>query len=229
VTDKDTGEKPFTCNICGMSFVRNDLRLRHGRLKHNTNLGKLSTPPVIAPILEGLHTLASVLPDRVDSSMMDIEAYFSSIDPSLYSSWTTAEVSPSMQPVFSDPLPSFTIPETHQLLAECGFREVLIKAVQGMSQPPKIPSASSLNRYVSLFIQKFLPHSPFLLPSFVIDTANSLLLISMASIGALYGMERKTALMLHTVGKNLEENLRSVVGCEAYPLWAIQSLYLLMV
>ena len=48
----------------------------------------------------------------------------------------------------------------------------------------------------------------------------------MASIGALYGVERKTALMLHTVSKNIEENLRSVVGTEDYPVWAVQALYL---
>ena len=67
------GEKPFTCAICGMSFVRNDLMLRHGRLKHKTNLKKHRQPveqievEVVRPVEvqvdhqpppDGLHTLA---------------------------------------------------------------------------------------------------------------------------------------------------------------------------
>ena len=67
---KDTGEKLYRCILCGMAFVRKDLMLRHGRLKPEEVLA-------LAP--DGLHTLASVLPDdRVDPTTMDIEAYYTS-------------------------------------------------------------------------------------------------------------------------------------------------------
>jgi hypothetical protein len=214
-----------------MSFVRNDLMLRHGRLKHKANLkgskqDQSQSEPLSTstPSPDGLHTLASVLPDKLDTQSIDLEG-FSALDPALYAPWSLPDFAAPTQS-FLDPLPAFSIPDTHQLLKQNGFRDVLIIAAQAMSQPPKIPSSSSLNRYVSLFIEKFLPHSPLLPPSFNVDTANPLLLISMASIGALYGVERKTALMLHTLGKNLEENLRSSLGFEEYPLWGIQSLYL---
>ena len=223
-----------------MSFVRNDLMLRHGRLKHKTNLRKMpqsqtpSLPPpqfdpveTTSPSSSGLQTLSSVLPDQFETTQVDFDACFSAIDPALYAPWPMPENSVPQTMVCSDThTPAFNIPNPQQLLSENGFRDVLIKAALAMSQPPKIPSSSSLNRYVSLFIKQCLPHNPFLPPSFKIELANPLLLISMASLGAVYGVERKTALMLHTVGKNLEENLRSALGCEDYPLWAVQSLYL---
>lgn len=224
-----------------MSFVRNDLMLRHGRLKHKTNLRKTaqSIPPPLppppfdqvdmtSPSSSGLQTLASVVPDQIESTPVDFDACFSAIDPALYAPWPMPENPiPQSNTICSDvQTPPFNIPNPHQLLLENGFRDVLIKAAQAMSEPPKIPSSSSLNRYVSLFIKQCLPHNPFLPPSFKVELANPLLLISMASVGALYGVERKTALMLHHVGKNLEESLRSSLGCEDYPLWAVQSLYL---
>lgn len=211
-----------------MSFVRNDLMLRHGRLKHKTNLRKPPPEkepiPTLSPSADEPHTVTSVLHDHFDSTSMDIEACFSALDPTMYAPWPLPDFS-IRQPSILDPLPAFTIPNTPQLLSDNGFRDVLVKAVQAMAQPPKIPSLSSLKRYVFLFIEKFLPNNPFLPPTFDIDSGNPLLLISMASVGALYGVERKTALMLHTVAKNIEENLRSVLGCEDYPVWAVQSLY----
>ena len=206
--------------------------LRHGRLKHKTNLGKKPPPPKFDSITsttssspDRLHALASLLPEHLDASTVDVEACFATLDPALYSAWALPDTT-SLNSLFLDPQPFFTIPDSHELLLQNGFRDTLVKAVQGMSPPPKIPSSSSLNLYVSLFIEKFLPHSPFLPPSFNIEIANPLLLISMASVGAIYGAEIKTALMLHTVGKDLEESLRSLIGCENYPLWAVQSLYL---
>lgn len=223
-----------------MSFVRNDLMLRHGRLKHKTNLRKTlqSLPPPLpppqfeqveptSPSSNGLQTLASVVPDQFEPAQVDFDACFSAIDPALYAPWPMPENPIPQTMICSDvQTPAFNIPNAQQLLLENEFRDVLVKAAQAMSQPPKIPSSSSLNRYISLFLKQCLPHNPFLPPSFKIEFANPLLLISMASLGALYGVERKTALMLHTVGKNLEENLRSALGCEDYPLWAVQSLYL---
>lgn len=219
-----------------MSFVRNDLMLRHGRLKHKTNLRKSATTKPIpvdqattdSQSTDDLAPSTSVLPVPLSTSTMDLDACFSALDPSLYASWTLDHgdhLSPPKFP-FLDALPTITIPNIHQILLENTFREVLLKAVQSMSEPPKIPSSSSLHRYVSLFIEKYLPHQPFLHSSFKPETENPLLLISMASIGALYGVERKTALMLHTVSKNIEENLRSVIGTEEYPVWAVQALYL---
>lgn len=215
-----------------MSFVRNDLMLRHGRLKHKANLRKSTTKPnpVEQATTESQSTddqppAQMALPVPFDTNTMDLDACFSALDPSLYAPLTLDDLSPQRF-AFLDTLPTITIPNIHQILLENTFREVLLKAVQSMSQPPKIPSSSSLYRYVSLFIEKYLPHHPFLHSSFKPEKENPLLLISMASIGALYGVERKTALMLHTVSKNIEENLRSVVGTEDYPVWAVQALYL---
>jgi hypothetical protein len=206
--------------------------LRHGRLKHKTNLRKpppekasvtTESPPTDEPHI--VTAVTSILHNTFESTTMDIEACFPTLDPSMYMPWPLPDFSNTLSASL-DPLPAFTIPNTPQLLSENGFRDVLVKAVQTMPQPPKIPSLSSLKRYVSLFIQKFLPNNPFLPPSFDIDAGNPLLLISMASVGALSGVERKTALMLHTVAKNIEENLRSVLGCEDYPVWGVQALYL---
>ena len=226
----DTGEKPFTCIVCGVSFVRNDLMLRHGRLKHKVNLrrvqpeaqletfARVSSPP------DNTQTPVSVIPDPIEVPSPEIDVCLSALDPALFMPWQSPETQPRTPSM--ECLPTFTISDIQQLLHGNKFRDVLLVAAQSMSKTPKIPSFSSLNRYVSLFMEKFLPHNPFLPPTFDVEIANPLLLISMASIGALYGMERKTALMLHSIGKNLEENLRRVLGCEAYPLWAIQSLYL---
>ena len=180
-----------------------------------------------SPAPDGLQTLASVLPDQLSVPSIGIDG-FSSLDPALYAPWSLPEFA-GLNTSFLDASPTFIIPHTDQVLLQNGFRDVIFIASQAMPDPPKVPSASSLNRYVSLFIEKFHPHSPFLPSDFAIESANPLLLISMASIGALYGIERKTALMLHTVGKNLEQNLRSTLGCDDYPLWAVQSLYLLTV
>ena len=206
--------------------------LRHGRLKHKINLGKQQPPPKLdsitsttSPSPERFHTLASVPPEHLDASIFDIDAYFANLDPALYAPGPVPDTT-LLNSLFLDHQPFYNIPYTHELLLQNGFRDTLVKAAQAVSQNSKIPSSFSLNCYVSLFIEKFLPHSPFLPPCFNIETANPLLLISMASIGALYGVERKTALMLHTVAKNLEESLRSFIGCENYPLWAVQSLYL---
>lgn len=204
--------------------------LRHGRLKHKTNLRKPSTKPTaVEPTTTETHSTNDLPPNPVlpviDATSMDLDACFSTLDPSLYAPWALSDFSPPKLP-FLDDLPTITIPNIHQILLENSFRDVLVKATQSMSQPPKIPSSSSLYRYVSLFIEKYLPHNPFLHSSFKPEAENPLLLISMASIGALYGVERKTALMLHNVSKNIEENLRSVLGCEDYPVWAVQALYL---
>lgn len=219
-----------------MSFVRNDLMLRHGRLKHKANLKKPPQKPqteslsTASPSSEAPTNVRPVLPEpeHLDPETMNIDALFSAIDPaldpSLYAPWTIP--CDSNHNFFMDPLPAIPIPNAHQLLLTHSFRDVLVTATQAMPQPPKVPSNSSLNRYVSLFMEKFLLHNPFLSPSFNTETANPLLLIAMASIGALYGVERKTALMLHSVSKNLEENLRAMLGHEDYPLWAIQALYL---
>jgi len=234
----DTGEKPFTCVICGMSFVRNDLMLRHGRLKHKMNLKKPPQPraqtesvPTASPSPDVPTHLAPAPrePEHMESSTMDLDALFSAIDPaldpSLYAPWPMPSISQN-SPGLMDLLPAVMIPNTHQLLMNNSFRDVLVSASQAMSRPPKVPSLSSLNRYVSLFMEKFLPHHPFIPPTFNTETANPLLLTAMASIGALFGVERKTALMLHSVSKHLEENLRVILGHEDYPIWAIQALYL---
>lgn len=220
-----------------MSFVRNDLMLRHGRLKHKANLKKppqktqtesLSTTSPSSEAPTNVHRELRE-PEHLDPGTMDIDALLSAIDPaldpSLYAPWTIPCDSDHNN-FFMDPLPAIPIPNAHRLLLTHGFRDVLVTTTQAMPQPPKVPSNSSLNRYVSLFMEKFLLHNPFLPPSFNTETANPLLLIAMASIGALYGVERKTALMLHSVSKNLEENLRAILGHEDYPLWAIQALYL---
>ena len=207
--------------------------LRHGRLKHKANLRKPSTKSTAVEQTttettsthDDLPPSQADIPIPIDTTSMDFEACFSALDPALYAPWALSDLSPPRFP-FLDALPTITIPNVHQILFENSFRDVLVKAVQTMSQPPKIPSSSSLYRYVSLFIEKYLPHNPFLHSSFKPEAENPLLLISMASIGALYGVERKTALMLHTVSKNIEENLRSVLGCEDYPVWAVQALYL---
>ena len=212
--------------------------LRHGRLKHKTNLSKLQQQQQQLPQPTPVDTLAtpspsseinnaftSVLPDQLETSSTEIDQCFTALDPALYAPWPLLDLNPPHIPA-SEPSPAVPIPDTYQLLMENGFRDVLLKAAQAMPQKPKIPSSTSLNRYVSLFLEKFDPHSPFLPPTFSIDTANPLLLTSIASIGALYGMERKTALMLHSIAKNLQENLRGSLGCEDYPLWGIQSLYL---
>ena len=207
--------------------------LRHGRLKHKTNLGKQPPPPpkfdsitsTTSPSPDGFRALASMLPEHLDASTVNLDSYFSTLDPALYPPWTVPDTT-SLDSLFLDHQPLFTIPDTHELLFQNGFRDTLVKAAQAMPQQPEIPSSDSLKGYVSLFIEKFLPHTPFLPPSFNIEMANPLLLISMSSVGALYGGEKKTALMFYTVGKNLEEKLRSSIGCENYPLWAVQSLYL---
>lgn len=238
--------------------------LRHGRLKHKTNLGKQRPQPAPlppAPVFEAaIHhpessdTTASaspdtfqappLLPDPIMPQHVESAAAMDSainIDPSLHLDPCFATLDPALyaQLPFSDPLSdiitpdmflehlaAFTIPSPETLLAQNGFRDTLLKAAQSMPCPPTIPSNTSLNRYLSLCIEKFLPHSPFLPPSFNSEVANPLLLTAMASIGALYSVERKTALLLHAVGKNLEENLRGAIGCDNYPLWAVQSLYL---
>jgi hypothetical protein len=216
--------------------------LRHGRLKHKTNLGKPPPPPTPSPpppplpkfdpitsttypVPYRFHTLALMNPEHLDASIFDTNSCSATLDPALYAPQPVPDAT-LLNSLFLDHQPFYNIPYTHELLLQNGFRDTLIKAAQAMSQPLKTPSNFSLNCYVSLFIEKFLPHCPFLPPCFNIEMANPLLLISMASIGALYGVEKTTALMLHTVGKNLEESLRSFIGCENYPLWAVQSLYL---
>ena len=87
-----------------------------------------------------------------------------------------------------------------------------------MSLSPQIPSSSSLNRYRSLFFEKCPPHNLFLPPLFKVELENPLLLISISSFDAPSGVERKTALILHTLGKNLKEILRTALGCEDYSL-----------
>jgi hypothetical protein len=241
--------------------------LRHGRLKHKTNLGKQPRPsPAPAPptpvatsesamhhpessattasaspeTFQALPLLAdSIMPQHGESATaidsvinidpsLQLDPCFASLDPALYAPLPFSDpfsdiITPDM---FLEHLAAFTIPSPETLLTQNGFRDTLIKAAQSMPCPPTIPSNTSLNRYLSLFIEKFLPHSPFLPPSFNSEMANPLLLTAMASIGALYSVERKTALLLHAVGKNLEENLRGAIGCDDYPLWAVQSLYL---
>jgi hypothetical protein len=241
--------------------------LRHGRLKHKTNLGKPPRPPPeplppapVATSEAGIHhpessaTTASAspetfqalpllpdptLPQHVESATtidavinidpsLQLDPCFASLDPALYAQLPFTDtfsdiITPDM---FLEHLAAFTIPSPETLLAQNGLRDTLLKAAQSMPHPPTIPSNTSLNRYLSLFIEKFHPHSPFLPPSFNTEAANPLLLTAMASIGALYSVERKTALLLHAVGKNLEENLRGAIGCDGYPLWAVQSLYL---
>jgi hypothetical protein len=205
--------------------------LRHGRLKHKVNLKNVAAapPPVEAmptpsPSSDALQSLSGPVVDHV-ARPVDIDAFFSVIDPSLYAQWSVADFSdPAM--CFIDPLPTLTIPNVQRILQEQGVREVLLTAVNSMSQSTKVPSLSSLYRYVGIAIDKFVPHGPFLPPNFNRETANPLLLIALASLGALHGAERKTALMLHHVCKTLEDNLRTASGYEGYPLWAIQTLYL---
>lgn len=223
-----------------MSFVRNDLMLRHGRLKHKVDLKK---PPQPRAKTESTTTTDSSPPDvpaqlppappepePIERTPIDIDVLFSSIDPtldpSLYNSWPSLPTLSNQNGIFIDPLLTLPIPNTHELLMNSSFRDVVLAATQAMPQPPKVPSLGSLNRYVLLFMDKFLPHNPFLPPNFNTATANPLLSIAMASLGALYSVERKTALMLHNVSKHLEENLRSSIGQEDYPIWAIQALYL---
>ena len=205
--------------------------LRHGRLKHKANLRKPIPPRVEQTSNETINStddppaMDEVVPVPNNPTSMDFDSCFSALDPSLCALWTLNDCSSANFP-FLEALPAITIPNVHQILLENPFRDVLMKAVQTMARPPKIPSSSSLYRYVSLFIEKYLPHNPFLHSSVKPESENPLLLIAMASIGALYAVERKTALMLHTVSKNIEENLRSVLGCEDYPVWAVQAFYL---
>jgi hypothetical protein len=217
-----------------MSFVRNDLMLRHGRLKHKANLKKppepqgVQTEPLAAtpPPSEILTHISST---PIDPRPVDIDALLLTIDPaldpSLYIPWSLPSVSDSPAGITYQ-LPPCALTDIHNLLLNNDFRDVLITASRTMLQPPKIPSISSLNRYVSFFIEKFAPHAPIISSNFDREAANPLLLISMASIGALFGVERKTALMLHNISKRLEENLRSTLGHEDYPIWAVQALYL---
>jgi len=160
---------------------------------------------------------------NIDPSLR-LDPCFASLDPALYAPLPVSDI--ITPDAFVDHFAAFDIPNHRTLLEQNGFRDTLLKAVESMPSSPAIPSHTSLNRYVSLFLEKFLPHSPFVPPSFNIEGTNPLLLTAMASIGALYSIERKTALLLHAIARNLEENLRTALSFDDYPIWAIQSLYL---
>jgi len=236
--------------------------LRHGRLKHKTNLGKQprqppappppvqavrhaglssgtttstspqSFQPVMPPVPEPVvpeptmpEPTETVLEPAIDiDPSLQLDPCFASLDPALYAPLPLSDV--ITPDIFVDHLSAFNIPNHQTLLAQNGLRDTLVRAVESMPSPPPIPSHTSLNQYVSLFLEKFLPHSPLLPPSIDTERANPLILTAMASIGALYSIETKTALLLHAVARKLEENLRATLRCDDYPIWAIQSLYL---
>lgn len=97
----------------------------------------------------------------------------------------------------------------------------------------RVPSLSSLNRYLATYFGLFHHHLPFLHPgSFVPTQVAPPLLLAVLSIGALYSFDQEPAYMLHIGSKVLvnqflqnKENFSS----RKCPLWTMQSSLLNMV
>ncbi|KAI1082218.1 fungal-specific transcription factor domain-containing protein [Whalleya microplaca] len=97
----------------------------------------------------------------------------------------------------------------------------------------RVPSLSSLNRYLATYFGLFHHHLPFLHPaSFNVAKVSPALLLAVLSIGALYAFDQDQAYMLHIGSKVLvnqflqnKENFSS----RKCPLWTMQSSLLNMI
>jgi hypothetical protein len=97
----------------------------------------------------------------------------------------------------------------------------------------RLPSLSTINRYLSTYFNLFHHHLPFLHPaSFNPSETSPPLLLAVLSIGALYTFEQEQAYMLHIGSKVLvnqflqnKENFSS----RKCPLWTMQSTLLNMI
>lgn len=74
-----------------------------------------------------------------------------------------------------------------------------------------LPTASLLQAFMNTYISSFHPHFPiFHLPTFKVNEAPNPLILSMCAIGALYRLERNTALILWEIAQQMSD-------FEAYP------------
>ncbi|KAK3357644.1 hypothetical protein B0T25DRAFT_165211 [Lasiosphaeria hispida] len=97
----------------------------------------------------------------------------------------------------------------------------------------RVPSLSSLNRYLATYFGLFHHHLPFLHPgSFEPTQVASPLLLAVLSIGALYSFDQEPAYMLHIGSKVLVNQFlqnKESFSSRKCPLWTMQSSLLNMI
>lgn len=192
-------------------------------------------PPIMERQMSAGDALAPTLQSLTNSLPVSGSATPNALSP--YPSMT-GPVSPVNYRRSPGPSQALTLPKAPQVASEDERNAITERirsddSLRGLPETFRLPSTTSMNRYLSTYFNWFHHHLPFLHPeSFRPGETSPALLLAALSIGALYTFEHEQAYMLHIGSKILVNQFlqnKTNFDSRKCPLWAMQSTLLNMI